>query len=290
MTRPPDESRSVKLPGGRCLCYAEYGDPEGPVVLFFHGTPGSRLDAKLLPSDVPVRLIAPDRPGFGHSDAQAQRTLLGWADDVKAVTEALGLDRFAVVGISGGGPHALACAAARDERLTRCGVMCGLGPVDRPGAEEGMNPFNVAMVQAARTNPEQVKGMVDVMAAAFAADPIGAAEQMAAALPETDRAFLARPSSQEVLSPVLGEGFRQGSAAAAQELVMLCGPWGFQLADIACDVGLIQGDADVNAPIAHAQYMASVIPGAQLEIVPGRGHYSVLDEAPRFLRSVSAEA
>jgi pimeloyl-ACP methyl ester carboxylesterase len=289
MSTTEREVLSIRLRDGRVLAYAEYGDPDGAVVLLFHGTPGSRLDATLLPKNLAVRLIALDRPGCGRSDPQAERTLLGWAADVQEFADVLGLDRFAVAGVSGGGPHALACGVAASDRLTRIGVICGLGPMDRSGVEEGMNPFNVVLVRAARDNPEQVEAMIGVMATVATADPLAAADQMAAALPETDRAVLARPEIREVLPEVLLEGFHQGPAAAAQEFLMLSRPWGFRLEDITCDVSFWQGDADANVPVAHVRYMADVIPNSSLEIVPGKGHYSLLDDAPRFLAALTEE-
>jgi pimeloyl-ACP methyl ester carboxylesterase len=134
--------QQIRLRDGRLLGCAEYGDPEGKPVFFFQGTPSSRLmhpDATLT-SALAGRLIMLDRPGFGLSDFQPNRHLLDWPDDVVEVADLLGLDRFAVVGISGGGPYAAACAYKIRERLTSVAMVSSMGPVDVPGATEGM-PF-----------------------------------------------------------------------------------------------------------------------------------------------------
>ena len=141
----PRVDSSVHLPDGRCLAYAEYADADGAPVILFHGLPGSRLSWGMLPgSPFPpgLRIIAPDRPGYGGSEPKPGRTLLEWADDVRALADALELERFAVVGVSGGGPGALACAFRMPERLTSVGVVSGAAPTNAPGVFRGMSRTN----------------------------------------------------------------------------------------------------------------------------------------------------
>src|SRR4051794_20731127 len=126
-----EDLRQLRLSDGRRLAYCEYGSPAGKPVLYFHGWPGSRLEAKLadpVAKKFNAKIIAIDRPGFGMSDFKPNRTLLDWPLDVCELADALGLDRFAVVGVSGGGPYALACARRIPERLTSVAVICGVGP------------------------------------------------------------------------------------------------------------------------------------------------------------------
>ena len=134
--------RQIELQDGRMLGYVEYGVPDGVPVFYFHGFPSSRLDWLFFDAEDPVtelnaRIIAPDRPGFGLSDLQRGRRLLDWPADVAALADALQINRFAVLGISGGGPYAAACAFGIPERLTRAGIVCGMGPADAPGAQDG---------------------------------------------------------------------------------------------------------------------------------------------------------
>ncbi len=122
----------LKLPDGRQLCYAEYGDPEGQPIFVFHGNPGSRLLWDVMPGSpfLPnVRLIAPDRPGYGQTDFKKDVTTLeNWPNDIVALADSLGIKKFAVFGPSGGGPYALACAWKIPERLTSVGIFASVGP------------------------------------------------------------------------------------------------------------------------------------------------------------------
>jgi pimeloyl-ACP methyl ester carboxylesterase len=137
MQTAPHIDDGVALPDGRWLAYAEFGDPQGRPVLFLHATPGYRrnpwaTDAELRSAG--VRLIAPDRPGVGRSAPKPQRRLLDWPDDVRQLADALGLERFAVVGFSNGGPHAAACADRLGPRITATALVAPLPPLDAPGA------------------------------------------------------------------------------------------------------------------------------------------------------------
>ena len=137
--------RQIRLDDGRVLGVAEFGVADGAPLFYFHGFPGSRVEATLAEPaarELGLRVIAIDRPGFGRSDYLARRTIGDWPDDVAAVAERLGLERFAVVGVSGGGPYAAACAARLAPRLTAVGIVCGLGALDVPGACRGMLRLN----------------------------------------------------------------------------------------------------------------------------------------------------
>ena len=127
------DERTIHLSDGRLLGYAEYGDPEGKPVFHFNGYPGTRFEAKLI-SDaavrVGVRLIGIDRPGMGLSDFQPGRQILDWPDDVIELADALGLDHFSVVGVSGGGPYSASCAFKISDRLSACGIIAGTPPMN----------------------------------------------------------------------------------------------------------------------------------------------------------------
>src|SRR5262249_11736586 len=134
--------QTQRLPDGRELGYAEWGDPDGAPVLYFHGTPASRLDPVCFP-DAPaaagVRLLSLDRPGMGLSTFQRRRRIADWPADVSAFADALGLERFGVAGWSGGGPYVLACAWRLADRLTGAALAAGVGRLDQPGAVKGLS-------------------------------------------------------------------------------------------------------------------------------------------------------
>ena len=132
---------TIKLVDGRRLGWAEFGDPQGLPLFYFHGFPASRLEGKLIEGAAlrnGIRVIASDRPGYVISDFQPGRRLLDWPCDVKALADRLSIDRFMVLGVSGGGPNALACAHAMEPRLRAVGVVCGLGPVFEPWARSSL--------------------------------------------------------------------------------------------------------------------------------------------------------
>lgn len=125
----------ITLSDGRKVCYGEYGDPKGKPLIFFHGWPSSRLRGTTLDrqaKEAKVRLIAPDRPGYGFSDYKEDRTLLSYADDVRELANKLKLKKFSVVGVSGGGPYAAAIAYKLPKRITKTGIVVGLGPTYIP--------------------------------------------------------------------------------------------------------------------------------------------------------------
>jgi pimeloyl-ACP methyl ester carboxylesterase len=149
------DNSQIRLPDGRALGYAEHGDPQGKPVIFFTGAPSSRfLHPPTEPTEaLGARLIVLERPGFGLSDFQPRRTLLDWPDDVAAAVDALGIERFAVAGISAGAPYAAACAYKIPRRLTRVAIISGVGPMDTPEAIEEMPRVRQLGTRVARTAP-----------------------------------------------------------------------------------------------------------------------------------------
>ena len=265
--------RRVTLRDGRVLAFAEYGDPQGIPVLFFHGLPSCRLmhpDAEASRA-LGVRLLTADRPGFGHSDPKPGRTLLDWADDVFDLADNLGLNQFAVVGPSGGGPFVAACAARLASRITHAAILGGSGPVDVPGAFEGMAPERRIGYWLVRHAPAVLP-----LAVGWRGDPRRDPERFFANYtrhnPPSDQEVLARPEVREMFLASYSEATRQGIGAFAHELMLVVRPWGFQLQDIRVPMTLWQGEADNSTPVGMARAMAAVIPHASLRILPGEGH------------------
>ena len=267
--------RTTTTVDGRQLAWEESGHPDGPPVFLFHGTPGSRLTHDPYGRPLRARLITPDRPGYGESSPHPARRLVDWAGDVCTIADHLGIDRFHVVGISGGGPHALVCAALLPDRVIGAATVCAVGPLDWEGADEGMMPSNVAANEAARTDPDAVFGIGQLMAGAILADVEAALDMSGPDQPQIDRDTIATPEVRAMMGPSLVEAMRQGGDAYAVEMIMLVQPWGFDLADIRVPVRMWHGEFDVNVPVAHAHHMASRIPTAQLTVLPEHGHMSL---------------
>ena len=146
----------MKLFDGRSLAYAEYGDPAGVPFVFMHGVPSSRLAGTMLHEGAckrGVRVIAPDRPGYGCSDPQPKRAILDWPSDVTALGDALGLGQVGVIGFSAAVPYVLACAVTIPERLSHVAILSGFGPLREPGIMAGMNRESIALYRLALRSP-----------------------------------------------------------------------------------------------------------------------------------------
>jgi len=271
----PVPDNVLRLRDGRILGYALYGDAAGRPAFLFHGMPGSRLAAAWaheVAADRGVRIICPDRPGYGLSEFKPKRAILDWPDDVAELADALGIEGFAVVGISGGGPYAAACALRLPQRLTGVAIVSGVGPSEAPGATEGMSRINRVLLTIPRRVPSAARLLLWLMAQRRRRSPRRFLDGMIRRMPEPDRALLSHPKFREVFERDLGEAFRSGSRGAAWEALLYARPWGFRLQDIRIEVHLWQGEKDVNVPPAMGRYQAQVIPNCKAAFYPEEGH------------------
>jgi pimeloyl-ACP methyl ester carboxylesterase len=271
--------KTLRLEDGRLLGYAVYGDPEGWPIFYFHGFPGSRLEAQLadrVAARMGIRLIALDRPGFGLSDFKPRRTIFEWPDDVVKIADALGINRFATIGVSGGGPYAAACALKIPQRLTAVAIVCGLGPLDTPNGTDRMVRTNHLIFFLGRRLPWLAKISLWRIAYQVRRNPEGTLRRMIVALPDPDKAVLARPEVKTAMKDNVVEAFRGGSRGAACELLLYTRPWGFLLEDIATRVNLWHGEQDVSVPPTMGQYQARTIPNCRAIFYPGEGHFSLV--------------
>ena len=201
MMRPLVDS-VIQLSDKRRLSYAEYGDSNGAPVFLFHGLPGSRLSWGLIPDNqlpAGLRLIAPDRPGYGKSDPKPRRSLLDWADDICELANALGIEKFAVVGVSGGGPGALACAWKMPECITAVGVVASPAPTNAPGVFEGMSKTNRFFMNLAWCLPWLSTLNVRLLTSVIRRDPARYINTMKYKIAEADKIILERPEIQDML-------------------------------------------------------------------------------------------
>ncbi len=267
-------NQQIKLKDGRMLAYAEYGAPEGKPVFYFHGFPSSRLDwptfdaRAAAAAKLNARIIAVDRPGTGLSDFKRGRELLDWPDDVIELADALQLDRFAVLGISGGGPYAAACAFKIPKRLTATVIVCGMAPSEAPGVKEGISWFLPG--QSPEVRRQILTGL------AHGIDQFES--QMKQAYPEghPDRVMLDQPERVLVLMDALREAFRSGIDGVDQDAALYARPWRFQLQDITAEVHLWHGELDLNVPTSAGRYVADTIPNCHAKFLPDEGHFSII--------------
>ncbi len=266
----------ISLPDGRRLGYGRYGDAGGAPVFYFHGFPASRLEAAMLAaaaSHVGACIIAPDRPGFGRSDFQPGRRILDWPGDVGHLADALRLDQFAVLGASGGGPYAAACAHRLGPRLGRAASVAGLGPTTGADAEREMSATARLGFHLARRHPAIFELAYGSLARLLARYP-GLVFRLNEVTPP-DRAVLARPEIRSILTASVREALRPGVAGAVHDLRLLASPWGFCLEDIATPFHVWHGRKDGTVPYAMAESVAARMPGARLHLLADEGHVSL---------------
>jgi pimeloyl-ACP methyl ester carboxylesterase len=280
----------LSLADGRGLAYAEYGDPTGRPVVYCHGGLASRLDVAPLSAacaDLGVRLISPDRPGIGRSSYQAGRTLLDWPADLAQLADALGLDRFAVVGWSAGGPYALACGHALADRVSAMAVLGTALPFELVGSRRGLNrPDRIMLTLSTRLPPAARFALWLTMVVA----PARALERSAGrTLAPADRAILAGADSPADAVAFMKESVRQGTRGEVTEYVVFARPWGFSLEDVPGPVHIWEGAEDKLLPPAYPGILLDHLPRPTFTMVPGEGHISLLrNRLPEILTRLLA--
>jgi len=271
--------RRLRLPDGRRLAFAEHGDSDGRAVVYCHGFPSSHREAELIGPGARaegVRIIAPDRPGYGDSDPLPQRSIAGWAEDVAALADHLGLGHFALVGVSGGGPYALACAQHLPERIQACALVCPLGPIYRPEVLAAMHPA----IRASFLLPRRAPRLARLLLARPATELLSlwpeAIERLRSLhAPPADRDALARPEVSRTLNGSIRDAMRGGALGALDDLVLYTGDWGLDFGALTLPIDLWHGEADGTVPVAHARWYAARLPNAHPHLLAGEGHFSL---------------
>jgi pimeloyl-ACP methyl ester carboxylesterase len=274
--------------GRRDLAVRVSGNPSGIPVFFLHGTPGSRLGPSPRPQvlyKLGVCLISFDRPGYGGSDRLLGRRVADVADDVETIAKDLDIDEFAVLGRSGGGPHALACAALLPERVTRAGVLVSLAPWDAMGHQwfDGMSDSNILEYTTAANQPEVLTARLVQTAARIKADPNSHVATLGPEMPEDDRRVVADVGIRGLLAQNFAEALRDSADGWIDDALAFCAPWGFDPADIKAPVLLWHGGDDVFSPVTHTHWLADRIQSAQVVIKPGIAHFGALEAVPDVL-------
>lgn len=275
-------SQRIELPDGRTLGYDRYGPPAGVPVMLFHGSPSSRYDWHLfgdqgLVEKLRLNLIAVDRPGVGLSGFQPGRRIGDWPADVAALAAALGLQRFAVLGYSGGGPYVLACARQIPERLLAAGIVSGTGPYELPGGPPaGINSFLHPLLAVARTTPQAGRAALRALGALARRAPPALVAQTLLLAPEPDRSALAHPGAARALVEAFLEALRPGPQGTCLDTALMVSPWGFDLQSVKAPVHLWHGALDRFVLPVTAQYLAQALPSAWLRLWPAEGHLSLL--------------
>jgi pimeloyl-ACP methyl ester carboxylesterase len=279
--------------GLRRLSVQVFGDPAGIPVFLLHGTPGSRWGPRprgQVLHRLGVRLIAFDRPGYGSSNRLAGRRVADVASDVAAIADKYELEKFAVVGRSGGGPHALACAALLPHRTTRAAVLVGLAPPGADGLDwfDGMAQSNVIDFTAAASGHDPIAARLTAAAESIRADPASLIDRLQAELPDSDRRVVADHGIRSMLLRNYAEALRISPDGWIDDVLAFCSPWGFDPAAVGVPVRLWHGESDVFSPASHARWLANRIPGATVLVQEGAAHFGALDVLPDILGWLAA--
>jgi pimeloyl-ACP methyl ester carboxylesterase len=268
------------------------GDHAGEPVFYLHGTPGSRVGPRPTDRELTERrvwLISFDRPGYGRSDRLPSRTVADVIGDVEAIADSLGLERFGVLGRSGGGPHALACAALLPHRVTRAAALVSLAPRPARGLDwfDGMAESNVDAYTTATWDPEMLAMRLMQAAAEIIADPGSHIATITPEMPEADRRIVADARVRALLEQNFVEGLRISADGWIDDVLAFCSPWGFDVRDIRVPVYLWHGGRDVFSPVTHTQWLAERIPNAISDFPPDRAHFGALEVVPYVLSWLS---
>ncbi len=286
------ETQLVQLGDGRQIAYCEYGDLEGSPVFYFHGTPGSRYEpafAGRAGQKYGYRILALDRPGVGRSDYVRGRTLLDWPRDVYEVAELLEIERFGVIGVSGGGPYALACGYVLSDYLEFTVLMGSWGPVaEEPKLWQEMAPLDQFFGKLSRTLPCAFYLPFSFFGyAAKRLPPSSFARSLESSMSEPDKELLSNEVMACFFAEDVREAFRQGTRGPADDAILLYREWGFRIEEIQVKVTLFHGEEDKFAPYTYAIYLNEKLPNAESHGYPGKGHLFVLQLFDKVFEQLS---
>ncbi len=274
---PPRFEGSVRLAGGRRLGFAEFGPAGGRPLVWLHGTPGARRQiapqARRLAHERGIRIVSVERPGVGESTPHRFDAIVDFAADIERLCDALDLERFAVAGLSGGGPYALACAHEMPERVLAAAVLGGVAPAVGPEATEGgaaslTRLFEPLLRGAQGPLGGFMRGVVRVLEP-FAESVI---DLFALVMPPGDQRIFEDPALREMFLEDLILGSRRYMQAIFLDAMLFGRPWGFSLADLRVPIHLWYGDSDTIVPVHHGEHLARRIPGAKLRVRVEEGH------------------
>jgi pimeloyl-ACP methyl ester carboxylesterase len=255
--------------------YAEFGRADGQPLVFCHGFPSSRLAGVLIDEDareLGVRVIVPDRPGHGLSDFKRRRRVAHSAADIASLADALGLERFAVLGVSTGGPYAAACAALLPQRVSAAGIVSGWAPPTAPRTKPGVRlPFVPPLGRHVRLLR---RFSLARAARRLAKDGFKFLDKATRDAPPADRAVMTDEALRRVLVDDMREAFRQGARGPARDARVVNRRWGFKLEEIRVPVWLWHGQEDRNVSPALARFLSERIPGSRATFYRADGHIS----------------
>lgn len=274
---PPRFEGTFRLKDERRLGYAEYGPADGKPILWFHGTPGGRRQiapkARELAVQRKVRLIAVERPGIGDSTSHSYSSLADWAADIQAFCNAKGIDQFAVCGLSGGGPYALACAYYLQDRVLAATILGGVAPsTGIDAARGGVSGLTRTMAPAMKHLRVPLNRLLLRLIRRLEPHVDKSMNAFARFMPPGDQLVFEDPAIRHMFEDDILLASKHQMQAMLHDVVIFGRDWGFELGEITTPVYLLYGDADNIVPLKHGRHMAGRLPNAELRIREGEGH------------------
>jgi len=282
---------SVAVRDGRRLSFAEFGAPRGRAIVWMHGTPGARrqipVEARAYAAEHDLRIIGIDRPGIGSSTPHLYADVLDWVGDLELLADALGVETMRIIGLSGGGPYALAAGAALPDRVHGVGVLGGVAPAKGPDAIRGglleLAPYAAPVLSLTRVPLGYLLAGTIRLIRPLAGPAIDA---YAALQPRGDKELLARPEFRAMFLDDLLIGARFHVGAPLADIILFTRPWGFEAADVKVPVRWWHGDNDHIIPHAHGVHLAQRLPDCRFETIPGESHLGGMGLATEVLAAL----
>jgi pimeloyl-ACP methyl ester carboxylesterase len=273
-------NQTTKLRDGRTLGYAEYGISDGTPVFYFTGGNSSRFEGRWFEEAAAkknIRLIVPDRPGFGLSSYQPDRKLLNWPEDVTELANHLSVEMFSEFGLSGGGPHVLATAYKIPERINRAAIISGIAPPEMPDLYHAMWPPVRLIYLTAKYLPKLNHFLLKQMTGFYSHEE-QMDKRMKQVMPVPDiELFESKPNIIKIFAEATKEAHRNGIEGDAHEWKLYVSDWGFKLSEINTEINLWYGQYDRQVPIGMGRYIASLLSKSNLIEVENGGHFSTIN-------------
>ena len=289
-------TQQVRDPDGRVLSVESLGDPEGKPVFLLHGTPGGRNGPRprgIVLYRLGIRLISYDRPGYPGSDRDPGRTVATAAENVRTIADYFGIDRFSVVGRSGGAPHALACAALLPDRVISAAALGSLAPYDADGLDwnAGMTESNRRAYDYANADHDALRAMLIEQAERVSKGSEGLLKALWSEMDDHDKEVVDDIALRRIIAEIhVGALSDNRVDGWVDDVIALRSRWGFEPAKIAVPVKLWGGKDDVFSPVGHTYWLAQQINGAEVEIEDGKAHFGTVKILPKILAWVARKA
>ncbi|WP_121258565.1 alpha/beta fold hydrolase [Nocardioides ferulae] len=289
--RRPALEGTIAVRDERRLSFAEYGVRTGPAIVWMHGTPGGRrqipLEIRAMAEAEGLRIIGIDRPGIGSSTPHLYDHVLDWTRDLEIVLDTLAIDTVRLIGLSGGGPYAIAAGAALPDRVHAVGVLGGVAPTVGPDATDG-GPIQLAVRLAPVLEFTRIPVSMVLTQMIRAVRPVAGSilDLYASVQPIGDKRMLAHPDFKAMFVDDLLNGSRLQVLAPLNDLVLFTRDWGFQLADVTIPVRAWHGDGDHIVPLRHGQHVVDRLPDAAMTVVAGESHLGGLGIAREVITTL----